>query len=423
MKNILLYTTAFFFIILCSACETDFTNPGASTEGDVVTSPDGLELLTRGLHRRWSVGRQSPVYTTVTASGFTTGELRLINPGNISENELSLGGSDLDGSNTIVSNIWEQALITRNEARTVLENIDIITDPQLQNGVASYAHLFAGIANGTLATFFEQVTLVSEPEAMFSTRDDALRAAITDLDAAISAASQSGGYTQFNINALNAARALKARYHNMLGEHAAAIDAANAVDLSSVSLFTYDAVNTNPIAFVSILTNNVFQPVDLSLGLPDGLQPDPSDGRLPFYFADINPDMNDFRGGAFFDGNEDGIPVYVPGEMQLIIAEAQARQGNVDAAIAALNSVLTKMPEDDALGIGAGLPAYSGENTSDAVLDAIYTNRAMELMMSGLRLEDSRRFARPDAERNRSYYPYPNSERDNNPNTPGDPTI
>ena len=62
-----------------------------------------------------------------------------------------------------------------------------------------------------------------------------------------------------------------------------------------------------------------------------------------------------------------------------------------------------------------------------AILDEIYRNRRVELYLTGLSLEDSRRFDRPgatetDAERNRDYYPYPNSERDNNTNTPANPS-
>jgi hypothetical protein len=50
------------------------------------------------------------------------------------------------------------------------------------------------------------------------------------------------------------------------------------------------------------------------------------------------------------------------------------------------------------------------------------------MYMSSLKLEDSRRFDRPGAgtagaERNRNWYPYPDSERNNNTNTPADPAI
>jgi len=100
-------------------------------------------------------------------------------------------------------------------------------------------------------------------------------------------------------------------------------------------------------------------------------------------------------------------------------------------ATAALNSVLTKTT--DAWGIGAGLPAYSGENTATALLTEIYRQRAIELYLSGMRLEDNRRFNRTapisgnaasQVERSRTWYPYPLTERANNSsNTPADPAI
>jgi hypothetical protein len=53
----------------------------------------------------------------------------------------------------------------------------------------------------------------------------------------------------------------------------------------------------------------------------------------------------------------------------------------------------------------------------------IYKHRSIELFMSGLRLEDMRRFARPLTERKRNFFPYPFRERDNNTNTPADPVF
>ena len=63
-----------------------------------------------------------------------------------------------------------------------------------------------------------------------------------------------------------------------------------------------------------------------------------------------------------------------------------------------------------------------------SLLKEIYKNRCIELFMSGMKLSDSRRFARPgpndlNAERNRNYYPYPLQERSGNPKTPADPPI
>jgi starch-binding outer membrane protein, SusD/RagB family len=43
--------------------------------------------------------------------------------------------------------------------------------------------------------------------------------------------------------------------------------------------------------------------------------------------------------------------------------------------------------------------------------------------MSLLRLEDMRRLNQPVAERKRSFFPYPFTESDNNPNTPTNPAF
>ncbi|MEY3620470.1 MAG: hypothetical protein RLZZ391_836, partial [Bacteroidota bacterium] len=43
--------------------------------------------------------------------------------------------------------------------------------------------------------------------------------------------------------------------------------------------------------------------------------------------------------------------------------------------------------------------------------------------MSGLKLEDMRRFGRATTERKRNFFPYPFKERDGNPNTPADPSF
>jgi len=83
-------------------------------------------------------------------------------------------------------------------------------------------------------------------------------------------------------------------------------------------------------------------------------------------------------------------------------------------------------------GVNANVAAYAGDTTVDALLDEVYKNRRAELFLTGCSLEDSRRFGRPqpsptvqnfDEERNRNFYPYPNTERDNNTNTPADPSI
>jgi len=106
--------------------------------------------------------------------------------------------------------------------------------------------------------------------------------------------------------------------------------------------------------------------------------------------------------------------------MILIKAEAYARAGTPDLVNGTLelNKVVTK--NNDIYGVNANQPA-AAPATIAALLDEIYKNRCIELFMSGLKLEDMRRFGRPTAERKRNLMPYPLRERDNNPNTPPDP--
>jgi hypothetical protein len=106
----------------------------------------------------------------------------------------------------------------------------------------------------------------------------------------------------------------------------------------------------------------------------------------------------------------------------LIKAEAMARTNNLTGALAELNKVITKTATADLFRVGAGLPA-STASTSTAILEEIYKNRCIELYMSGLKLEDMRRFGRPLTERKRNFFPYPFRERDGNPNTPADPSF
>lgn len=84
---------------------------------------------------------------------------------------------------------------------------------------------------------------------------------------------------------------------------------------------------------------------------------------------------------------------------------------------------MTKTAATDPFGVGASLPALTGPYTQQELLDLIYKHRCIELFMSGLKLEDMRRFGRPTSEMKRSFMPYPFQERDNNTNTPANPAF
>lgn len=86
MRNNLILILFLILSAFLPSCEKEYFNPSAAGEVQVVSSVDGLTALANGLQFTYSVGRLSPVYNNITASGFTTGELAILNAGNASEN-------------------------------------------------------------------------------------------------------------------------------------------------------------------------------------------------------------------------------------------------------------------------------------------------------------------------------------------------
>ncbi len=429
-------------IFLAASCETDFENPNEATSEQTYSSREGILSASVGLQQiysttglRWIV--ETPAITT-REGGITTTFQNMI--------ELEDGGASLPNFNSNVQGLWSTMLRVVKIAEDIQTNAPNITlDPGTESGLVAHAKLFQAMAIGSLSQNFEQVVTVTNPDnnAEFVSRQQGFEFAINQLneaEAILTATPPSDEFTnqvtQGNIDLLNSIRAMKARYNLFAGNYEAAISAANSVDQSSVSLFVYDSQNLNPIwSRVYLNDSPNFKPRD-NFGLPESFDLDPEDGRIDFYLIPL--DVNNQNGlpiedlAGFFEVNTEAIPLYIPDEMDLIIAEANLRKSpaDIDAAISALNAVLTD--SSDPLGVSANLDAYSGPETVEAVLMEIYKNRRAELFLTGMSLEDSRRFNRPapsgqsmifTEERNRNFYPYPDIERNSNPNTPEDPAI
>ena len=211
--------------------------------------------------------------------------------------------------------------------------------------------------------------------------------------------------------------ALKARYSLYAGLYPQALAAAGLVSLSTKSTFNFDALSLNPVFEIATSTNNVVQPTGASLGLIPAFVPAASDGRLPFYTTGVPL----YRLNNFYNAAATAIPVYLPGEITLTIAECYARGNDSTTSKTFLNAVITKTAAADAFGVAANQPAMNSFGSYAALLDEIYRQRCIEMFLSGNKLEDMRRFARPNAERKRNLMPYPTRERDNNINTPPNP--
>ena len=442
MKKVIKYKLIVAIALLFAGCKLDLPNPNNPNDQDILTTREGLINLSIGMKQLYST---LALEALVVSPGTTSREVKGITTfTNIIE--LEAGGSALPTFNGNINTLWSRMLRVMGMAEDLIANAPTVlaADNGTRSGVTAHANLFKAMALGGLATAFEQVPLQTDKSGVttFVTKQLALEKAITLLDEASTLITATPPSAEFNtrvigsnFNLANCINAYKARFNMMAGKYAAALTAANLVPLASASQFVYDgAQSINPI-FTQLRVANNYAPRD-NFGLPAGLF-DPADGRLAFYLQGsvvvvAGENLRTIRG--FAQANNSAIPVYLPDEMRLIKAEAIVRSnGTLTDAVTEINAV-RQQSSGDAFGVHANLPAYNGAVTSADLLVEIYRQRCAELFLSGVRLEDSRRFARPAPptnvnpvpvtfERTRNFYPYPDQERLTNPNTPADPAI
>jgi len=421
-----IYSVLFACIIMLVSCKKNYTNPGAATEAAVLSNANGLTGVAIGLQNWYTAGRGGLVYNTITASGLLTSEIYCVNAGNTDEAQLGTGGGAVQNTNGIVTGMWSVCNKIIYDANNVIANAGEVSDKGYASGLIAYASIFKALAIGDMAMFWDHVPDSVGNNVNFMTNINGFTDAIATIDNALNAINANPVSSTFTsnipagINITNTLYALKARYALFAGNYTVALAAANNVNLSVPSVFNFSTVTLNPIFSNATSTNNIFQPIDSSMGLPAGIQPNLSDKRVPFYIAiSSNPR---FRINGFGAATTTPIPVYLPGEIMLIKAECYAQTNDLVNGLAQLNNVLTKTPAADLFGVGAGLPPTTVASQSD-LLTKIYQNRCIELFMSGLKLADEKRFNRAVTERLRSYLPYPFVERNANPNTPTDPAF
>ena len=231
-----------------------------------------------------------------------------------------------------------------------------------RSGIVALAHLYKAKCLGFVAQAFAHAPLdvQADGQAQFRPREELFAAAISSLDRALETATSTPPSDEFNadilgegFDLLNTIRAYRARYHLFSGNYQAALDDAEAVDPIATSVYTYDAENENPL-YAQVVVADDYAPRD-HFGLSST---ESGDARLAFYTAPSertsNPNdfpIEDLTG--FWHSATSPIPAYLPGEMALTRAEAHARLGNIDAAIAEIDAVRTKTPADDPYGVGS----------------------------------------------------------------------
>ncbi|MFD2582628.1 RagB/SusD family protein [Pedobacter vanadiisoli] len=415
-----------FLLTLCLAsCTKEYQDPSRAKTDVALGSQQGLTAVAIGLQRVYSLSRTGVMFTSIAANGFVTNEFRLLNSGNIPELQLSTGGSAVDGTNTILFNLWASSNKIVYDADLVISNANNLGDKGYAAGLIAYSSIFKALAIGNMAQYWEKIPDGTGKNVAYITRAAGFAKAIAVLDNALTVIAANPISASFlsnvpaDVNIVNTIHALKARYALFSGNYTLALTEANAVDLTKASFFKFDTTSPN-ILFSIISSNNVFQPVNANLGLTGANVPDAADKRIPFYTLMAgNPAT--LRMNGFAAATASPFPIYLPGEIILIKAEVLARQPDLTNSLIELNKVVTKT--SDLFGVAAALPPLVGPYTQQQLLDLIYKHRSIELYASGLKIEDMRRFSQPITDRKRNFFPYPFQERDNNTNTPADPTF
>jgi hypothetical protein len=380
IKNIRSISLALMTLMLVSACETEFFNPNAPTESQVLSSREGLVALSVGIKQlystsglRWVI--ETPAITT-REGGITTTFQNMI--------ELEDGGDELPNFNSNVSGMWATLLRVMVMCDNLIESSgEVDLDSDTRNTLVALGSFFKALSIGALSQHYEQVIIQPSQnnDASFIPQAQGYQTAITLLETARSNLNGASIPSDISSNVLggmdilNSVNAMLARFNLFAGNYDAAISAAQSVDQSVASVWEYDNLNENPV-WGRVFQNNApnFKPRD-NFGLPtDIFTLDPNDGRIPFYLVPLdennqnNLPIEDLAG--FFTSPVGTMPVYLPGEMSLIIAEANVRKSSpdLDAAVDAINAVRTKT--DDPFGVNANIGVMLSPPSSGGCCDA-----------------------------------------------------
>ncbi|MGF1670112.1 MAG: RagB/SusD family nutrient uptake outer membrane protein [Balneolaceae bacterium] len=442
MKNFkkILFSYALVTFMIVTSCSLDITNPNQATDNEVLGNAEGIRNLAVGLQGFYA---ETALPAAIFAPAVTTREMA-INTTFASLVELEQGGTVLPPENSRVNRLWNNMMRAIDMAEQLIENApNVIVDSGELSGIVALSEIHKAMALGYLIQSFQQSPVSTGENAQFFSRDEVLAESISLLQSALNRITTNPPSVNFNQNIIfsgfdieNTIHAYLARHHLLAGNYQDAINASNQVDPSAVSVFTYDgSISRNPV-FQGVLSGDEGQeyaPRD-NFGTP---VTEEGDERIEFYlepadnFSIPNGLPIDILKG-FFSSPSSPIPVYLPGEMNLIRAEAFVNLNQPQNAVNEINIVRTKTSSEDPFGLGANLPEYTGSLDEQSLFTEIYRQRTAELYLTGLRFDDMRRLGRPapsgtnpplEAERNRIWYPYTTQERQNNTNTPPNPDI
>jgi len=444
MKNIMKFLSVFMLIMLVSSCKTEFENHNAASEDAVFKTAEAYPGIILGVTHHFN---QKAIYEITRGPGVVSREIAATNT-YLTEPELESG--NIPQENASVSLLWKYLHYERGVVEKVVENIDNVTfvNDAEKAGIKGYALFMKGMTTAYLGFYWEKATVKNNRDnaAEFKDRAEVLNAALEDLNAALDIFNNTTGAAEYinslvsvEFSVIDVINVFRTRIFLELGQYDQALSAANNVDLSTRSVWTYD----NSTSSRNPLYMHQYDPgaSERWKGVEDmGVNIESGDQRLDFYL-DGDTGISSTHCGfntryllGFVDEADENIPVYIPDEVKLMKAEAYARQNNLAAAVALIDEVRTDT--NDPFGVNAGLGPWAG-NAADQqeVLDQIFYNYATEVYLFGMRWLAHRRIY-PDylngvtpttvdcsMQRTRNYFPYPYNEVSNNPNVPSQPSI
>jgi hypothetical protein len=248
---------ALLALLVAGGCDLDLQNPNAPTEEEVLNSPDGLIAVAVGMQGQFA----GMVEDYVLTSALVTDEWGTRTRALVSYQSL-LTGENFDPGYGVVEAPWAGAYRVVKSANTLLAGAPTVLEGGLETGVVALAKLLKAMALGTVILNYEQgpidVTVtapVPQPRAVIldtiltlleSARTDLQ--GVTDPDLAVFNARVLGAGFQLR----NTVSAMLARYYLIDGQYQNAIDAANGVNLTQLSVFRYVTPNSNPIYALAI---------------------------------------------------------------------------------------------------------------------------------------------------------------------------
>ncbi len=407
-------------VVILTGCDLDLTNPNAPTEETVLPDPEGIMSLAVGMQGQMA----GSMLAYVRAPALVTDEWA---PGSAALADVrSMFAADVDPSFGIVGSPYQSTYRIFRSADNLIENADQVGLPApMATGITALARLHRAMALGYAILHYREVPIetafeggVPQPrDVVLEEIISQLRAAEADL-ATVSDAELSGFRNRVldpNFDLRNTVQAMLARYLLIAERYEEAIAAAENVSPSVLSAYSYTGGDRNPVQNYAFGLNYVTPLMSFAREAEAG------DERVDFWVDTTEVRVIEGVEVATmeaYSSQSDPFPVYLPGEMLLIGAEAHARLGILDEARRLINEVRTQCdaPVNEPTACLEPLTDAELETTED-ILAQILHERRYELYQQGLRWEDIRRLGEfADVEPRIEFLPLPQSECLINPN-------